>query len=82
MRIPGRVAAAFDAHQNLTDVSLSPDGSHVAYVGPTTAMGSSLFTIDIAKGEKAHLALVTSASIIRWRQDRALQPQSCLRHRA
>jgi dienelactone hydrolase len=54
-------AAAFGARQSVADLTLSPDGTSVAYIGPAVGAGSALFTFDIAKGVSARVsALVAS----------------------
>jgi dienelactone hydrolase len=53
-------AAAFGARPTVADLSLSPDGSSVAYVAPTAGQGSALFTVDLAKGAKSRIALLAN----------------------
>jgi len=50
-------AAAFGARESVLDVSLSPDGASVAYIAPDVGRGSRLYTLGLAKGSTAKLAL-------------------------
>ncbi len=43
-------AAAFGARPGMLDVSLSPDGNHIAYIVPAKGRGTALLTADLAKG--------------------------------
>lgn len=43
-------AAAFGARQSVTDLSLSPDGTHVAYITPMSGQGGAIYTLGLAKG--------------------------------
>jgi dipeptidyl aminopeptidase/acylaminoacyl peptidase len=50
-------ASAFGARESLVDLSLSPDGSSVAYVAPAAGQGSVVYTLSLAKGSKPLAAL-------------------------
>ncbi|HWG31643.1 MAG TPA: S9 family peptidase [Steroidobacteraceae bacterium] len=47
---PFDAAAAFGARESVMNMSLSPDGEHVAYVAPGPGQGSALFTLSLEKG--------------------------------
>ncbi|WP_404712732.1 alpha/beta hydrolase family protein [Sphingomonas sp. MMS24-J13] len=47
---PAEIAAAFGARAAAEDVSLSPDGTKLSFIAPTTAQGSVLFVRDVADG--------------------------------
>jgi acetyl esterase/lipase len=47
---PFDAAAAFGARESVADVSLSPDGTTVAYVVPTEGQGSTAYTLGLGKG--------------------------------
>ena len=53
-------AAAFGARPSISDLSLSPDGLSVAYIAPTEGEGSASYTLRLADGAKAKLALVST----------------------
>src|SRR5207302_1525371 len=53
-------AAAFGARPSAVDVSLSPDGSSIAFVAPTQGMGSVLYTVRLDPGAKPKAALTAS----------------------
>jgi dipeptidyl aminopeptidase/acylaminoacyl peptidase len=57
---PLDAATAFGARQSVSNLTLSPDGTSVAYVAPTEGQGSKAITLSLAKGAKAKLALVAS----------------------
>ena len=57
---PLDAAGAFGARENVSDMTLSPDGRSVAYIVPTEGPGSALLTLDLADGSKARVALATS----------------------
>jgi dienelactone hydrolase len=59
-RVAVDAAAAFGAREGVSSMSLSPDGSTVAYVTATAGRGSAVFTLDLAEGSKAQIALVTN----------------------
>lgn len=44
-------AARFGARENVADISLSPDGTKVAYIAPRAGQGNALYTVDLASGE-------------------------------
>ena len=52
------LAAAFGAREQLQDVSLSPDGTKLAYIVPTKGQGSALLTITLGKDAQPSVALV------------------------
>ncbi|MDB5687027.1 MAG: family peptidase [Rhizorhabdus sp.] len=52
------IAAIFGAREALEHVSLSPDGTKLAYIVPTMGQGSALYTLGIQVGSKPQLALV------------------------
>ncbi len=64
------LAAAFGARPQLEDVSLSPDGTKLAYIVPTTGQGSALLTITPGKDAKPAVALVASGAPERIRNCR------------
>lgn len=47
---PFDAAAAFGARESVMNMSLSPDGEHVAYVAPGPGQGLALFTLSLEKG--------------------------------
>jgi dipeptidyl aminopeptidase/acylaminoacyl peptidase len=49
---PFDAAAAFGARPSVEDMSLSPDGRHVAYVTPAPGQASAVFTLELAPGAK------------------------------
>ncbi|RJT24883.1 S9 family peptidase [Chakrabartia godavariana] len=53
-------AAAFGARQSIEDISLSPDGTKIAYVAPAKGQASQLFTIDLNGDGKTYVALTSS----------------------
>jgi dipeptidyl aminopeptidase/acylaminoacyl peptidase len=59
---PFDAAAAFGARQSVVDLSLSPDGLHVAYVVPTAGQGAALYTLELSAGAAPHVALVATGS--------------------
>jgi acetyl esterase/lipase len=52
-------ATAFGARQSVAGMTLSPDGTNVAYISPTTEQGSQLSTLGLAKGSRPKVALST-----------------------
>ncbi|MBA2466232.1 MAG: S9 family peptidase [Sphingomonas sp.] len=52
------LAAAFGARESVEDISLSPDGTKVAYIAPRGGQGSALYTVDLAGGEPQVAAVV------------------------
>jgi dipeptidyl aminopeptidase/acylaminoacyl peptidase len=54
------LAAAFGARAQLEDVSLSPDGTRLAYIVPTTGQGSALLTVTPGTDAKPTLAIAVS----------------------
>jgi dipeptidyl aminopeptidase/acylaminoacyl peptidase len=53
-------AAAFGTREAIADVSLSPDGTKVAYVAPSTNQGSALYTVDLNSDQPPKRALAAS----------------------
>ena len=51
------LAAAFGARETIADISISPDGTKLAYIVPTTGQGSALITVGTGKDAKASIAL-------------------------
>lgn len=51
-------AKRFGAREDIQQISLSPDGKHVAFIEPVTARGSALMILDVATGQQT---LATSA---------------------
>lgn len=54
------LATAFGAREQLQDVSLSPDGTKLAYIVPTKGQGSALLTLELGKDVKPAVALISS----------------------
>lgn len=52
-------AAAFGAREAVQDISLSPDGTHVAYVVPSQGRGSAVLVSDIVNGGDAKTVMST-----------------------
>ncbi len=46
----GTAAEAFGHREGIEDISLSPDGSKIAYIEPAAGQGNRLFTVDLANG--------------------------------
>lgn len=59
-RVHVDAAAAFGAREDVSGMTLSPDGKSVAYVAATNGPGSAVMTLDLADGSKAHVALVAT----------------------
>lgn len=55
-----KAASDFGAREGVLDVSLSPDGTKIAYIIPDKGQGSRLFTVDLASGGKSTPALAAS----------------------
>lgn len=53
-------ALVFGARETLADVSLSPDGTHIAFVGPTGGATSTLFTTSLEPGAQPVAVLQSS----------------------
>ena len=47
---PGDAAAQFGAVEAVSSISLSPDGSQIAYVSPAPSIGNILFVVGVAEG--------------------------------
>ena len=52
---PSDAAAAFGARPSVEDLSISPDGTSIAYIVPTTGQGSALNVVSLAKGAAPRL---------------------------
>ncbi len=48
----------FGAREDIESISLSPSGTHIAYVAPTQGQGSRLFVVDLASGESRQTTAV------------------------
>jgi dipeptidyl aminopeptidase/acylaminoacyl peptidase len=59
---PFDAAAAFGAREGVTNLSLSPDGSRVAYVAPTTGQGSVVLTRGFAADSPVKQALAADGN--------------------
>lgn len=55
-----KAALDFGAREGVLDVSLSPDGTKIAYIIPDKGQGSRLYTVDIANSGKSFPALSVS----------------------
>ena len=55
-------AAMFGVRERVLQLSLSPDGSHIAYIQPTAGQGSAVFTVAIGTGETPKRILSASGS--------------------
>ena len=51
-------AATFGARPSVSDVSLSPDGTNLAYIAPMRGQGSVLFTLALDKEPKPQVTLI------------------------
>ncbi len=47
---PQQAAKLFGSRESIESISLSPDGSRLAYLAPTEGQGSALYTVDLATG--------------------------------
>jgi dienelactone hydrolase len=52
-------AIAFGAREHIEHASLSPDGTKVAFIQPTTGQGAAVMILDLASPEPKRVALVT-----------------------
>lgn len=59
---PPDPAAAFGARESIEDISLSPDGRHIAYLAPYQGQGSRLYTVNLASGESVQATAVDGRS--------------------
>jgi dipeptidyl aminopeptidase/acylaminoacyl peptidase len=57
---PFDAAKAFGARESVANLSLSPDGTKVAYVAPMSGQGSAVYTREIATGAPVRQAMVAS----------------------
>ena len=57
-----KAALDFGAREGVQDVSLSPDGTKVAYIIPDKGQGSRLFTVDLSNNGKSTQALAASGN--------------------
>lgn len=62
-------AAKFGARENVSSVSISPDGTKVAYITPRSGQGNALYTVDLASGA-ARLATAADGNPLRLRNCR------------
>ncbi len=60
-------AAIFGARPQVQQMSLSPDGTKVAFITPLTSMGATLAVKSLADDSKAHGILTTDGKVIRLR---------------
>lgn len=58
-------AAAFGARESVLDLSLSPDGTSVAYIAPVAGQGSRVLTLSLAKGATPQIALTSDGKPFR-----------------
>src|SRR5579872_1822718 len=63
-------ASAFGARTGVTNLQMSPDGSSVVYVAPVKGRGSAAYTLNLAKGSVAHVALAVDGNPFGLRQCR------------
>lgn len=55
---PAETAAAFGARQAVQDISLSPDGTQIAFIVPTAGQGAELYTVALTEGAAPRAALI------------------------
>lgn len=62
--------ARFGALEAVQDISLSPDGSNIAFISPSTGQGNDLFVVSTAQGATPRRILRASGApeILRWCQ--------------
>ena len=53
-------AAAFGARESIEQISLSPDGTKIAYIAPSKGQASQLFTVDLNANGRTSVALTSS----------------------
>lgn len=53
-------ARDFGARQSIENISLSPDGTKIAYIAPGLGQSNQLLTVDLTAGDKTVTALVSS----------------------
>lgn len=53
-------AEAFGKREGVEDISLSPDGTKIAYIEPAKGQGNRLFTVDLAGNQQPKAALLAS----------------------
>jgi dipeptidyl aminopeptidase/acylaminoacyl peptidase len=53
-------AAAFGQREGVEDISLSPDGTKIAYIVPTQGQGNRLYTVDLAQNDGPKAAVSAS----------------------
>jgi dipeptidyl aminopeptidase/acylaminoacyl peptidase len=56
----GKEAALFGARENVRQISLSPDGTHIAMIMPAGGRGANVVVVDIAGGGKLQTVMRTS----------------------
>jgi len=54
-------AAAFGAREAVSDVSLSPDGTKIAYISPTNGQGSAVYSVTIGQGAPKRILVASGA---------------------
>jgi dienelactone hydrolase len=57
---PAETAAAFGARPAVQQLSLSPDGAHIAFIAPSGPKGTALYTVALGEGADPRPALVTT----------------------
>ncbi len=62
---PFDAAAAFGARPSVTDVTLSPDGTSVAYIVPAAGQGAVAYTLSLTKGSTAKRAFAADGRAYR-----------------
>lgn len=56
--VPSDLAEAFGARESVEQISLSPDGSKIAYIAPRPGQGAALYTVNLADGQPVMAASV------------------------
>lgn len=77
---PFDAAIAFGARPSVTDVSLSPDGSSIAFISSAPGLGANIVTVDLTAGAKPQAALYASGKPERLEECRWVSNQrlACL----
>jgi dipeptidyl aminopeptidase/acylaminoacyl peptidase len=66
---PFDAAAAFGARPSVSDLSLSPDGQNVAWIGPAAGQGATVYSLSLANKDakpKAAVAVSGSPDRLEW----------------
>lgn len=63
-----KAAAAFGARPDVTAMTMSPDGSKVAYVAPAAGQGSLVYTLSLADGAQPRVTLASDGKPERIRR--------------